>query len=111
MIIPGALGCLITGIWLAVRTHWGFANYYWVITKSIGNIFAILFGGIFIRKWIHASLEGIFPPGINPLHSPIYLENRTALLVSLIFSLCVLISLVVISYLKPWGKVKKPQKS
>lgn len=107
LIIPSALGCLITGIWLAVRTHWGFTNYYWVITKWVGNIFTILFGGIFIRMWIHAPLEKLFPPGVDPLQSSVYLENRTALLMGLLFSLLLIISLVIISYLKPWGKVNK----
>jgi hypothetical protein len=107
LIIPGAMGCLITGIWLAVRTHWGFTDYYWVIAKWVGNIFAILFGGIFVRMWIHAPLEKLFPPGVDPLHSLSYLENRNALLLGLLFSFCLIIGLIVISYLKPWGKVKE----
>lgn len=107
LIIPGAAGCLITGIWLAVRTHWGFTQYYWVITKWVGNIVSILFGGIFVRLWIHPRLEAIFPPGVDPLHSPVYLENRNALLISLLFSISLIIALIVISYLKPWGKVKE----
>jgi hypothetical protein len=43
--IPGALTSLFTGIWLALRTHWGgLTKYYWVLAKWIGNICAILLG-------------------------------------------------------------------
>lgn len=48
LIIPGAFGSLITGIWLAVRTHWGFTKHYWIIAKWIGNIAAILLGSTII---------------------------------------------------------------
>lgn len=107
LIIPGAMGCLITGIWLAVRTHWGFANYYWVMMKSIGNIFLILFGGIVIRNWIHDQLDKVFSSSLHPLQSALYLEHRTILLSCLAISLAVILFLVLISYVKPWGKVKK----
>jgi len=35
LVIPGAFGSMITGIWLAIRTHWGgLTKHYWVFFNS-----------------------------------------------------------------------------
>jgi len=104
LIIPGAFGSVLTGVWLAVRTHWGLTKHYWVMTKWIGNISAILFGANFMRIWIHESFTKIFSGNLHPLQNPAYLENREMLFIGTAISFSILIFLIVISYLKPWGK-------
>jgi len=106
LIIPGAFASLITGVWLAVRTHWGMTKYYWVMAKWIGNITAIVFGGNFMRMWIHDNFKPIFSSSLHPLQNPLYLENREMLFTGSAISFAILLFLVVISYLKPWGKRK-----
>lgn len=104
LIIPGGIGSFITGIWLAVRTHWGITKYYWVLGKLIVTASAILFGSMYMRIWIHETVGDIFSNEIHPLQNPTYLHNRCMLFIGIVISFMMIIFLVVISYLKPWGK-------
>jgi uncharacterized membrane protein len=103
--IPGALGCLITGIVISLRTHWGITKYYWIITKLVANIGIIYVGGSLINDWAHNTVE-LSANDMNFLHNPIYLQDRQMLVIGLIFSVAVLIFVVAISRFKPWGKRK-----
>lgn len=109
LIIPGAFGSLTTGFGLAVG-RWGITRHYWVIAKWVGNSLAILFGAMCMRVWIHDSFPILFADGMNPLQNPAYLENRLLVMGTLV-SLSILTFLVVIFYLKPWGKRKKYRRS
>lgn len=109
LIIPGAFGSVLTGVWLAVRTHWGLTKHYWVMAKWLGNISAILFGANFMRIWIHESFTEIFSDSLHPLQNSAYLENREMLFMGMAISFSILIILVVVSYLKPWGKKIAPE--
>ncbi|MGM0866691.1 MAG: DUF2269 domain-containing protein [Bacillota bacterium] len=111
LIIPGAFTSLITGVWLAVRTHWGMTKHYWVMAKWIGNIVAITFGGNFMRMWIHDNFKPIFSSSLHPLQNPLYLENREMLFIGTAISFSILLFLAIISYLKPWGKRKDQKKT
>ena len=104
LIIPGGFGCLITGIWIAVRTNWGFAKYYWIIAKWIENIVAILLGSAIIGLRIHNSIPKILSLDLYPLQNQAYLNNRIMLFVGITICLVILLFLVGISYLKPWRK-------
>ncbi len=106
LIIPGAFGSLLTGSWLAVRTNWGITKFYWVIAKWVGNIIAITFGGNYMRIRIHDNFDSIFSSVVHLLQNPVYLVNRQLLFIGIAISFAILISLLVISYLKPWGKRK-----
>lgn len=106
LVIPGAFGSLITGIWLAIRTQWGgLTKHYWVLAKWIGNMVSIIFGSTYVRIWISDSLStSKITSGMYPLQNAAYLENRQLLFVGIAICLALLLFLVVISYLKPWGK-------
>lgn len=104
--IPGALGCLVTGIVISLRTHWGITKYYWIITKLIANIGIIYIGGGLIDDCAHNTLE-LSANNMNFLQNPVYLQDRQMLIFGLIFSVAVLIFAVVISRFKPWGKRKR----
>ena len=47
IIIPAAMGSLITGILLCWLTNWGFFKFNWIIFKLISTIAQILFGTFF----------------------------------------------------------------
>jgi uncharacterized membrane protein len=103
LIVPGALGSLITGIWLAIGT-WGLTTYYWVIAKWIGNLTTILFGSTLIGYWIHISFQAFSHKGINPAKNIDFLANQRNILLGIFIILGILVFLTAISYLKPWGK-------
>lgn len=103
--ISGALGCLITGIVISLRTQWGITKYYWIISKLVANIGIIYFGGSSINNWAHNTLE-LSLYDMNVLNNPVYLHDRQMLITGLILSAAVLILVVAISKFKPWGKRK-----
>ncbi|MXQ54752.1 DUF2269 domain-containing protein [Shimazuella alba] len=103
LIVPGALGSLITGVWLAIGT-WGLITYYWIIVKWIGNLTTILFGSTFIGYWIHVSFQALFHKGIDPAKNIDFLANQRNILLGIFIILGILVFLTAISYLKPWGK-------
>jgi hypothetical protein len=107
LIIPGGIGSLLTGIWLAIRTQWGLAKHYWVIVKWVGNITAVVFGANFMRVWLHDNFSTSFADAVHPLQNPFYLSNRLMIFVGLGISFVLLITLVIVSYYKPWGKRKQ----
>lgn len=109
LVIPGAFGSMITGTWLALRTHWGgLTNHYWVFAKWAGNVAAILFGSTYVRIGISNSFAAsTITNGLDPLQNPVYLENHQMLFIGIIISIAILTFEVVISYLKPWGKRNK----
>jgi len=90
LIVPGAFISMLSGFWISLRTSWGLTRYWWVVAKWVGNIGAIMYGSTLMRRWIHES-------GNTP-------EGAPMLLVGTLISLAILASLVMISYLKPWGQ-------
>ncbi|WP_051272192.1 hypothetical protein [Shimazuella kribbensis] len=109
LIVPGALGSLTTGIWLAIGT-WGLTTYYWVIAKWIGNMTTILFGSTFIGSWIQTSQVELNKKGIDPLQNPVYVESQKMIFIGIIIVFAILFFLTTITYLKPWGKRQKYRK-
>ncbi len=109
LIIPGAFGCLITGVWLSMRTHWGLTNYRWVMVKLFGHIGAILYGSSLMRVWFDKTVELSLNNQLNPLQNPAYIHNRQMLIMGTIISLSILTFILITSYLKPWGKIGRAE--
>ncbi|MEW6622434.1 MAG: DUF2269 domain-containing protein [Bacillota bacterium] len=105
LVIPGAAGTLITGVWLSLKTNWGLTKYYWIIIKLTGNIAIILFGGNFMRFWLDDA-KYLSANDAGFLQNPVYLYNRDMLLIGFVSAVVLLILLLIISIIKPWGKRK-----
>ncbi|MFE5318509.1 DUF2269 domain-containing protein [Paenibacillus sp. NPDC056579] len=103
LIIPGALGSLATGLWLALGA-WGITTHYWIIAKWAGNLMTIFFGSIFIGTWIEKALDALSLKELEPMYNPEYLHSQKMILTGSVIVLAILIFLTGISYLKPWGK-------
>ncbi|MGW9018688.1 DUF2269 domain-containing protein [Priestia megaterium] len=105
--IPGALASLFTGIWLALRTHWGgLTKYYWVLVKWIGNMCAILLGSSITGNVVYNLFPKILSSDLHPLQNPLYFQSQQMLFMGIGISFILLAFLVIISYIKPWGKRK-----
>ena len=106
LVIPGAIGCLLTGIWMSIRTNWGLTKYYWIIIKLIGNIGVILVGSTIIRSLIIQTNTLSTANQVNPLQNPAYIDARQMFILGSTTLLTVLFFLVIVSIIKPWGKRK-----
>lgn len=105
LIIPGALGVVITGIVLSIRTHWGLTKYYWIISKEFIAFVLILSGGV-LNIWVQDAIQITVLERLDSLHNPSYLHDRLMLLVFGACQLILLLAVIFISVRKPWGKRK-----
>ncbi len=104
LIIPGAVGSLLTGFLICKTTSWGFLRYRWVIAKWIGTLSGILLGTFLLGPWQiqMVNLSGELQSA--PLAGSPYDLVRLPFTVVGILQAYLLITMVGISVLKPWGK-------
>ena len=48
ILVPGAVGCLLTGIVYGLFTTWGFFKHRWLTVKWVLTLFMILFGTFYM---------------------------------------------------------------
>ena len=104
LIIPGAMGSLLTGFWICKTINWGFVRYRWVIAKWIGTLCGILVGTILLGPWqmqmvkLSSQLETTLVTG------PSYELIRIVFTLAGLLQVIQLVIIVTISVRKSWGK-------
>jgi uncharacterized membrane protein len=106
VVIPGAFGCLLTGLIYSSFSNWGFFKHKWLILKWIVTVTAILFGTFFLGPWETTMMEISGQLGMSSLSDPSYLYNQQMNFVFGGIQCAVLIIVVFISIFKPWKKKK-----
>jgi len=105
IIIPGAIGCLLSGLVISLGTSWGFFKHRWVAIKWFFTVGCILFGTFYLGPRIDGqpllSLNLGLAAAADPLYQALRLEN----LVGGWVQMAALVFLVAISILKPWKKL------
>jgi hypothetical protein len=104
IIIPGALGCLLSGLLISLFTPWGFFKHRWVAVKWILTVAGILFGTFYLGPRIDGQPGITLELGLAAAVDPVYLANRLENLIGGWFQITVLIFMVAISTLKPWKR-------
>ena len=102
VVIPGAFGCLITGLIYSSFSNWGFFKHNWLIIKWIVTIAAILFGTFFLGPWETNMTEISGKLGIASLNDQEYLYNENMNLIFGVVQCLLLIATIFISTIKPW---------
>lgn len=108
LIIPGAFGCLITGLLYSLLTNWGFFRHGWITLKWIITVGGILFGTFYLGPWLNALPPASLELGLDALADPAYLRNKSLNSIWGPVQVATLIFAVAISVLKPWKA--KPRK-
>jgi hypothetical protein len=108
IVIPGAFGCLITGLVFSIFSNWGFFKHNWIIFKWIITVSAILFGTFFLGPWETAMMEISGVLGMESLKDPAYLYSQKMNLIWGGLQTSLLMVTVFISIFKPWKKRKHP---
>jgi uncharacterized membrane protein len=102
-----ALLSLLTGILLSVWTQWGLVKHYWVLIKLVLTIATIMTGILFLDDWT-ASLESmVHEMGFATLQNQAFQSRWMSIITMSCFNLFCLLFMVLITYLKPFGRVKK----
>lgn len=100
-IIPASICCYFSGLLISWKTNWGFTKYKWIVVKLILGTLLILFGIFFLNIWIVDSSETVLENIIE------YQKVQKKLGVSMVVQSLFIIFLILISNLKPWGKITK----
>ncbi len=109
IVIPGAIGCLLTGLIYSVFSHWGFFKHHWISFKWIVTVAIILFGTFFLGPWETTMMEISGERGMAALTDPAYLYNQRMNLIFGSLQAAVLVVTLFVSIFKPWKKHKRPE--
>lgn len=104
VIIPAAIGSLLTGLLYSLFTNWGWVKHRWVAVKWFINLFGVLFGTFALGPWLNSLPEMSGVDGLAALARPEYSHARTMLLIFGGFQAATLVFAVFLSTLKPWRR-------
>jgi len=111
VVIPGAFGCLVTGLIYSSFSDWGFIKHPWLIFKWIVTVAAILFGTFFLGPWESAMMEISGNLGMSSLTDHAYLYNEKMNLIFGLMQALLLIVTIFVSIFKPWKQKETKEKS
>ena len=106
IIIPGANGCLLTGILYAIFTRWGWFRHRWIVIKWIITLYGMIFGTFWLGPWLVQVTQLSKEHGLDAIQLAGYAQANTMLLVWGTFQCATLLFALCISILKPWKPVK-----
>lgn len=104
VVIPSAIGSLLTGTLLCWLTIWGFFKHYWVIAKWIATVVLIVFGTFWLFPWANAATAISEAQRLQALENPIYSFDAKGVLIGTIVQVVCLMVIIAVSLLKPWGR-------
>jgi len=99
-----ALGMVVTGVWLSVRTHWGLFKHRWLIIKEVVTVACVVIGIAGVKGWTMKAITIVSEKGGDVLHNPELAVNGGLLLTGFAFQSVAMSALVAISVFKPWGR-------
>jgi uncharacterized membrane protein len=104
VIIPGAIGSLMTGLVYGLLTDWGFFRHAWVTIKWIITAGAIVSGTFFLGPWLNSLPAASASLGLRALTDPVYAQNKLMCITFGAIQTAGLIFATLLSVLKPWKK-------
>jgi len=104
IVIPAAMGTLLTGLLFSLFTNWGFTKFYWVIFKWFMTIGQILFGTFFLGPWVNGATVISDTMRVQAFQDATYLFYSQMNQYFGILQVSLLVVVVFISTLKPWGR-------
>jgi hypothetical protein len=107
MIIPAAVGSLITGLMFSMLTPWGFFKWRWVTVKWIVTIIMTLFGVFYLSPWLHEMAAITVSDPAGALQNETFIANQRMLSLSGGPMFVAMFFLIFVSVIKPWsGRAK-----
>jgi uncharacterized membrane protein len=104
IIIPGAIGVLLTGLIYSVWTHWGWFKHTWITVKWVICLYGVGFGTYPLGPWMSELADRSKEMGLAALADPVFRHNRTMLYAFGTFQAATLVVAVFITALKPWKR-------
>jgi flagellar biosynthesis protein FliQ len=106
VIIPAAIGSLLTGLLISLLTRWGFFKYHWVTVKWVVTVAIILSGTFLLGPWLNGMEAISESERMAALTNPTYRYNQQMLLMIGSLQPVALVFLIILSLFKPWMRKK-----
>jgi len=106
VLIPGAVGTVITGAIYGLFSNWGFFRHRWLTVKWIMSIAIILIGTFFFHPYSLNMIAELEAGGKNATLTSDVITSGTSVLYWCGLQAIALILLIPISVFKPWKKKK-----
>jgi len=111
IIIPGGLGCFITGLAFGFFSRFGFFRHGWIILKWISFIVTAIIGTFFLGPWERGMVNISGEMGLAALHDANYLYNQKMYLIIGALQCMLVLVTIFISIFKPWKNISKTAKN
>lgn len=115
VVIPAAIGSVVTATLLCWSTNYGFAKFYWVISKWVLTTGLVIFGTFWLFPWGNTAATLSSQAGLAALDNSVYVFDAKGVLLGTAIQVLSLLVIIAISVLKPWGRrpaaIAKPQPS
>ena len=106
LIIPGAVGCLLTGVVYGIWSKWGFFKHRWITIKWILTFAMVLFGTFAMGPWVNGNVYSVDEMFRYTTENSEFARNVSLSAICGSIQTACLLFIVVISVLKPWKKKK-----
>jgi hypothetical protein len=110
ILVPSAIGLLLTSFIYSVWTHWGCLKHRWITVKWVMCLFGIIFGTYPLRPWINSLAVISKTKGIEALSDPVFIYHKNMLILLGIFQCIILITAIFITVIKPWKRKESERK-
>lgn len=107
VVIPGAFGCLLTGLAYSMFTGWGFFRHGWIIFKWVVTVSAIVFGTVCLGPWETAMMALSGELGMDSISNAAYIYNEKMNFIWGSVQVAILVVTVFVSIFKPWKNIRK----
>jgi hypothetical protein len=104
VLVPGALGTLLTGLIYSTATDWGWFRHRWVTVKWIICLYGMCFGTYPLGPWLSGLARIAGEKGLSAFADPVFLSNRTLLMIFGPFQAATLVFAFYLSFLRPWKR-------
>ena len=106
VVIPAAIGSVLTATFLCWLTNYGFSKFWWVISKWFLSIALIIFGTFWLYPWSNSAEAIAQEQGLAAFTNSLYFWDVRGVLIGTIVQGIVLLIIIGISVIKPWGRRK-----
>ena len=104
ILVPGAVGCLLTGIVYGIFTNWGFFKHKWITVKWALTLFMILFGTFYMGPLVKENV--LIGKAIIEGNGDVaqYWQNVMANAYASLLQIVLLAVVTIVSVYKPWKR-------
>lgn len=104
IVIPAAIGSVVTATVLCWGTNYGFTKFYWVLAKWVLTTGLVLFGTFWLFPWGNGAEAISRHEGLQAFSNSAYTFDAMGVLLGTAAQVFFLFVIIGISVLKPWGR-------